>query len=80
MLLAPFADKTRFFKETQEGVERMCKVMEDRVNDERIRQQNAIAVKLLKIGILTNEQIAEATGLTVERVKEIEASLEDIPA
>lgn len=76
MLLAPFADKTRFFKETQEGVERMCKVMEDRVNDERI----GIAVKLLKIGILTNEQIAEATGLTVERVKEIEASLEDIPA
>ena len=76
MLLAPFADKTRFFKETQEGVERMCKVMEDRVNDERIE----IAVKLLKIGILTNEQIAEATGLTVERVKEIEASMEDIPA
>ena len=76
MLLAPFADKTIFFKETEEGVERMCKVMEDRVNDERI----GIAVKLLKIGILTNEQIAEATGLTVERVKEIEASLEDIPA
>jgi hypothetical protein len=80
MLLAPFADKTKFFKETQEGVERMCKVMEDRVNDERVRQQNAIAVKLLKIGILTNEQIAEATGLTVERVKEIEASLDNIPA
>ena len=80
MLLAPFADKTRFFKETQEGVERMCKVMEDRVNDERIRQQNAIAVKFLKRGKDTAEEIAELTGLSVEEVKEIEASLEDIPA
>ena len=76
MLLAPFADKTRFFKETQEGVERMCKVMEDRVNDERI----GFAVKLIKRGRDTSEEIAELTGLTVERVKEIEASLEDIPA
>jgi len=58
----------------------MCKVMEDRVNDERIRQQNAIAVKLLKRGKDTAEEIAELTGLSVEEVKEIEASLEDIPA
>ncbi len=76
MLLAPFADKTIFFKETEEGVERMCKVMEDRVNDERI----GIAVKLLKLGKNSAEEIADVTGLSVERIKEIEASLEDIPA
>ena len=76
MLLVPFADKTKFFKETQEGVERMYKVMEDRVNDERI----GIAVKLIKRGRDTAEEIAELTGLSVEEVKEIEASLEDIPA
>ena len=84
MLLAPFADKTRFFKETQEGVERMCKVMEEmmeeRLKDSEYRKAVSIAVNLLKIGVLTNEQIAEVTGLSVERVKEIEASLADIPA
>lgn len=80
MLLAPFADKTRFFKETQEGVEHMCKVMEDRVNDERIRQQNSIAANLLRIGTLTMEQIAGATGLTLDEVNKIKASLENVPA
>ena len=80
MLLPPFADKTRFFRETQEGVERMCKIMEERDNDIKLRQTNAIAANLLKIGILTNEQIADVTGLSVETVKEIESSLEDIPA
>ena len=54
----------------------MCKVMEDRVNDERI----GIAVKLLKLGKNSAEEIADVTGLSVERIKEIEASLEDIPA
>ena len=80
MLLPPFADKTRFFRETQEGVERMCKIMEERDNDIKLRQTNAIAANLLKIGILTNEQIADVTGLSIETVKEIESSLEDIPA
>ena len=76
MLLVPFADKTRFFKETQEGVDRMCKVMEERVNDERIR----IAVNLLKIGILSNEKIAEATDLPIEVINELEEKLKGIPA
>ena len=84
MLLSPFADKTRFFKETQEGVERMCKVMEEmmeeRLKDSEYRKAVSIAVNLLKRGKDTVEEIAELTGLTVERVKEIEASLEDIPA
>ena len=80
MLLAPFADKTRFFKETQEGVERMCKIMEERDKDIEKRMMNKVAADLLKRGKDTVEEIAELTGLTVERVKEIEASLEDIPA
>ena len=58
----------------------MCKVMEDRVNDERIRQQNAIATAMLRDGKLSNEDIAKYTGLPLEKVKEIEASLENIPA
>ena len=80
MLLSPFADKTRFFKETQEGVERMCKIMEERDKDIEKRMMNKVAADLLKRGKDTVEEIAELTGLTVERVKEIEASLADIPA
>ena len=42
MKIKELADKTRYFKETPEGVEYMCKAMEDRITDERVR----FAVKL----------------------------------
>ena len=80
MLLPPFADKTRFFKETQEGVERMCKVMEERIKDNERRLLNKIAVDLLRLGNVTKEQIAEITGLSLETINEIETNLNNIPA
>ena len=84
MLLAPFADKTRFFKETQEGVDRMCKVMEDimaeRLKDSEYRKAVSIAVAMLRDGKLSDEDIAKYTGLTIEKVNELKANLEDIPA
>lgn len=80
MLLQPFANKTRFFKETKEGVDHMCKIMEETVNDTRYREKVGIAVNLLKRGKDTVEEVAELTGLTVEKVNELKANLEDIPA
>ena len=35
MVLTPFADIMKFLKETPKGVDRMCKVMEERVKDEK---------------------------------------------
>ena len=80
MLLDLFAGKTRFLKETQEGVERMCKVMEERIKDNERRLLNKIAVDLLRLGNNTKEQIAEITGLSLETVNEIETNLNNIPA
>ncbi len=76
MLLPPLADRTRYFKETPEGVEYMCKAMEDRITDERVR----FAVRLLQRGKDTIEEISELTGLTVEQIKDIQAQLEPISA
>ena len=80
MLLDLFAGKTRFLKETQEGVERMCKVMEERVKDNERRLLIKIAADLLRLGNDTKEQIAEITGLSLETVNEIETNLNNIPA
>ena len=80
MLLDLFAGKTGFLKETQEGVDRMCKVMEERVKDNERRLLNKIAVDLLRLGNNTKEQIAEITGLSLETVNEIETNLNNIPA
>ena len=80
MLLNLFAGKTGFLKETQEGVERMCKVMEERIKDNERRLLNKIAVDLLRLGNNTKEQIAEITGLSLETVNEIETNLNNISA
>ena len=80
MLLDLFAGRTKFLKEAQEGVERMCKVMEERIKDNERRLLNKIAVDLLRLGNNTKEQIAEITGLSLETVNEIETNLNNISA
>lgn len=76
MLLQPLADRTRYFKETPEGVEYMCKAMEDRIND-RVK---IIVLKMLADGNLSNEQIAAFTDLTVEQVESIAEEYKSVSA
>ena len=80
MVLTPFADIMKFLKETPKGVDHMCKVMEERVKDTEYREKVNFAVKLLKRGKDTIEEIAELTGLTIEIVKQINEELKGIPA
>ena len=80
MVLTPFADIMKFLKETPKGVDHMCKVMEERVKDTEYREKVNFAVKLLKRGKDTIEEIAELTGLTIEIVKQIKEELKGIPA
>ena len=61
------ANKVRYFKEDEKGVAAMCKVMEDMREETKIES----AVNLLKLGKLTIEEIAEAIGLSVEKVAEL---------
>ena len=67
MLLSPLADRTRFFKETPEGVDYMCKAMEERITEEKLR----IAYNLLQLGTVSKEDIAKATKLPIEAINEL---------
>ena len=68
------ADKVRYFKEDEKGVQTMCKVIEDMRNEaaqnavEKYRIQNA--VEMLADG-LSIEKVAQYTHLAIERVKEL---------
>lgn len=65
------AERTRYFKEDKEGLESMCKVVEDMINEE-VRESNIkIVMRMLERGKLSIEEIAEDVGLSVEEVKEI---------
>ena len=67
MFTQALADKTRYLKDSPEGVSEMCKAIED------MRKEHAkeIAWQLLTMGMGTPEQIAQATGLTLEEVQEL---------
>lgn len=66
------ADKTRYFKENEKGVAAMCKVVEDLCNDAKIEEKKESAIRLLKQGKLSEEEIAEGLGLDVEIVRTLD--------
>jgi len=78
MLIKPLADKTRLLKETPEGVATMCKAIEE--NNKRIlkNKEIEIAINLLHMGKLSNNEIAEATKLTIEEVEELAKTINHI--
>ncbi len=64
------AEKVRYFKEDEEGVKSMCKVLEDMRNETAWRTKVESVLRWLDMG-LSHEQIAKGEGLTVEQVEEI---------
>jgi predicted transposase/invertase (TIGR01784 family) len=70
MLDKDFAKVSKYYKENQEGVEAMCKIMEDMVNEAKLENKREIAKNLIEAGI-SYEQIAKATGLSLEEVQNL---------
>lgn len=73
MYYGVLADRVRFFKESKEGVEIMCRAMED-MRDQTLKEAAIIsAKKMLADGILTLEKIAEYAGISLDEVKELKS-------
>ena len=66
------ADKVRYFKEDEKGVETMCKSMEEMRNEASRAKAVQIARRMLDSGKLTYEEIAEFSDLTIEEVKTLD--------
>jgi predicted transposase/invertase (TIGR01784 family) len=75
MYIKQFADKTRFFKETPEGVSQMCKAIEDMRNEATKINSIQIAINLIEMGDDSFEKIAKVCGLTLEEVQELAAEV-----
>lgn len=73
------AKRARYFKEEKEGVGIMCKAMEEMRNEAMqlgmeagMEESNKKTIdRMLERGKYSLEEIADCTGLTVEKVKEI---------
>lgn len=70
MYYEPLARQMRYYKEDAKGVESMCRIMEELIDQEK----REMVLKMKKSGKLSNEDIAEFTGFTV---KEVEAVSEE---
>ena len=68
------ANRVRYFKEDTEGVVTMCKVMEDMRNEAAREKALSIARRVLELGKLSYEEIADSFGLTVDEVKALDES------
>lgn len=69
------ADKVRNMKENEQGVQNMCKIMEEFAKEERaeerIETQIELALHNLEEGIVTEAQIEKAFRLTHEQVQKV---------
>ena len=73
MYYGTLADRVRFFKESKEGIEIMCRAMEDMRNQTLKEGAVNSAKRMLADGILTLEKIAEYAGLPLDEVKKLKA-------
>ena len=71
------AERVRYFKEDEEGVAAMCKAMEDMRTEAaleaRLDERKDVACRLLKMGGMSLDKIAEISKLSIEEVRMLDA-------
>jgi len=84
MKIKELADKTRFFKETPEGVSIMCKAIEEMrneaANEAAMLEKVQMVMNLLSLGTVSKPDIAMVSGLTLEEINEIEQQMSSVTA
>ena len=75
MKIKELADKTRYFKETPEGVSAMCKAMEERCKEAAQLKAYQMVMNFLSLGTVSKTDISKASGFTLEEINEIEQEM-----
>jgi len=73
MYYGTLADRVRFFKESKEGIEIMCRAMEDMRNQTLKEGMKEVALRMLAAGKYALEEIVNISGLSLEEVKQLKA-------
>ena len=75
MYYKELSDKVRHYKESEEGVKAMCDIWEEVKNEGKIEGKLEASIDnaktMLKSGKLSLEEIAEFSGLSIEKVREL---------
>ena len=69
------AERVRYLKESDKGVRHMCRIMEEFAKEERKEEREErtieMAAKLLELGKMTEEELAETFKLNARQMKAI---------
>ncbi len=65
------SERVRQFKETEEGVNDMCDILDEMRNETALKTRIENAKKMLDDGSLSLEKIAEFSGLSIDKVREL---------
>ena len=63
--------KVRTYKETEEGVNTMCDILDEMKNEVELKTKIATAMTMINDGSLSLEKIAEYSHLSLEKVREL---------
>ena len=65
------SERVQNYKETEEGVDTMCDVLDEMKNEAAEKKACEIASKMINDGTLSYEKIAEMSGLSIDKVREL---------
>ena len=71
MFFQELSNRVRQYKETEKGVDTMCEILDEMRNDVRTETRVENALKMIKRGKLSLEDIAEYSGLSLDKVREL---------
>ena len=71
MCYEELSKRVRQYKENEEGVDTMCDILDEMKNDVRTETRIENARKMINSGKLSLDEIAEFSGLSVEKVREL---------
>ncbi len=72
------AERARYFKESREGQQIMCRAMEEMRNESILVERKQTASRLIKAGKLSYEEIAVGVNLTLEEVQELAEEISEV--
>ncbi len=67
------AKRARYFKQDEKGMRSMSKIMEDMMREAEQNKAKKMAIRLIKMGKMSLDEIAEATELSLDELKELES-------
>ncbi len=72
------AERTRYYKENPKGVSDMCKILEEMCEEVSVREKIQIAINLLSLGRISKEDIAKSTGLSLDKINELDKQAKSV--